>query len=65
MTINQSEFALKHVAADKGGKNDNTHVMISWKKREGFLSQSHFEKRRKRNITLTVSNGNFPNKKQA
>ena len=65
MTINQSEFALKHVAADKGGKNDNTHVMISWKKREGFLSQSHFEKRSKRNITLTVSNGNFPNKKEA
>ena len=60
MTINQSEFALKHVAPDKRGKNENTHVM-----REGFLSQSHFEKRSKRNITLTVSNGNFPNKKQA
>ena len=39
--INQSEFALKRVAAAKRGKNENTHVMIGWKKEARAFVANH------------------------
>ena len=39
--INQSEFAQKRVAATKRGKNENTHVMIGWKKEARAFVANH------------------------